>query len=104
MLKTSMSDYEKSSMVTYPFYFINRQSIHKTNCMQRIKKILMREVFPAIALKSVGSQLASEVILTNSVLISLVGFCVKSSSIFAAHCPACILICTGKPITKELYR
>ena len=50
MLKTSMSDYEKSSMVTYPFYFINRQSIHKTNCMQRIKKILMREVFPAIAL------------------------------------------------------
>ena len=51
MLKTSMSDYEKSSMVTYPFYFINRQSIHKTNCMQRIKNILMREVFPAIALK-----------------------------------------------------
>ena len=51
MLKTSMSDYEKSSVVTYPFYFINRQSIHKTNCMQIIKKILMREVFPAIALK-----------------------------------------------------
>ena len=50
MLKTSMSDYEKSSMVTYPFYFINRKSIHKTNCMQKIKKILMREVFPAIAL------------------------------------------------------
>ena len=45
-----MSDYEKSSVVTYPFYFINRQSIHKTNCMQRIKKILMREVFSAIAL------------------------------------------------------
>ena len=40
MLKTSMSDYEKSSMVTYPFYFINRQSIHKTHCMQRIKKDL----------------------------------------------------------------
>ena len=52
MLKASMSDYEKSSMVTYPFYFINRQSIHKTNCRQRIKKILMREVFPAIALNA----------------------------------------------------
>ena len=51
MLKTSMSDYEKLSVVTYPFYFINRQSIHKTNCVQRIKKILMREVFLAIALK-----------------------------------------------------
>ena len=51
MLKTSMSDYEKSSAVTYPFYLINRQSIHKTNCMQIIKKILMQEVFPAIALK-----------------------------------------------------
>ena len=38
MLKTSMSDYEKSSAVTYPSYFINRQSIHKTNCMQKIKK------------------------------------------------------------------
>ena len=110
MLKTSMSDYEKSSMETYPFYFINRQSIHsdfiwpfltpymgvipnpkmvfifpiscilvlifpffmvyfpkcagkgsftksqikslihKTIFMQRIKKILMRKVFPAIAL------------------------------------------------------
>ena len=24
MLETSMSDYEKSSVVTYPFYFINR--------------------------------------------------------------------------------
>ena len=47
-----MSDYEKSSAVTYPFYFINRQSIHKTNCMQRIKKILMRVVLPAIALKA----------------------------------------------------
>ena len=46
-----MSDYEKSSVVTYPFYFINRQSIHKTNCMQRIKKTLMREEFQAIALK-----------------------------------------------------
>ena len=46
-----MSDYEKSSVLTYPFNFINRQSIHKTNCVQRIKKILMREVFPAIALK-----------------------------------------------------
>ena len=51
MLKTSMSDYEKSSLVTYPFYFINLQSIHNEKCMQRIKKILMREVFPAIALK-----------------------------------------------------
>ena len=52
MLKTSMSDYEKSSVVTNPFYFINRQSIHKTNCMQRIKKILMQEVFPTIALNN----------------------------------------------------
>ena len=51
MLKTSMSDYEKSSAVTYYFYFINRQSLHKTNCMQRIKKVLMLEVFTAIALK-----------------------------------------------------
>ena len=41
MLVTSMSDYEKSSAVTYLFYFINRQSIHKTNCMQRIEKILI---------------------------------------------------------------
>ena len=46
-----MLDYEKASVVTYLFYFINWQSIHKINCMQRIKKILMREVFPAIALK-----------------------------------------------------
>ena len=45
-----MSDYEKSSVVTYPFYFINLQSIHKTNCVQRIKKILMREVFPELPL------------------------------------------------------
>ena len=43
--------YEKSSLVTYPFYFINRQPILKTNCLQIIKKILMREVFPAIARK-----------------------------------------------------
>ena len=48
-----MSNYEKSSMVTYSFYFINRQSIHKTNCIQRIKNILMGEVFPAIALNGV---------------------------------------------------
>ena len=46
-----MWDYEKLSVVTYPFYFINWQSIHKTNCMQTIKKILMWEVLPAIALK-----------------------------------------------------
>ena len=44
-----MWDYEKLSVVTYPFYFINWQSIHKTNCMQTIKKILMWEVLPAIA-------------------------------------------------------
>ena len=50
MLKTSMWDYEKLSGVTYPFYFINWQSIHKTHCMQTIKKILMWEVLPAIAL------------------------------------------------------
>ena len=55
ILKTSISDYEKSSVVTYLFYFINRHSIHKRNCMQRIKKILMREVFPAIALKAAYS-------------------------------------------------
>ena len=46
-----MWDYEKVSMVTYPFYFVNWQSIHKTNCMQSIKKISMWEVLPAIALK-----------------------------------------------------
>ena len=57
LLKTSMSNYEKLSVVTYPFYFINRQSIHKTKCMQRIKKILMRVVFPAIAL-NIGKKLA----------------------------------------------
>ena len=45
-----MWDYEKLSVVTYPFYFINWQSIHKTNCMQTIKMILMWEVLPAIAL------------------------------------------------------
>ena len=50
MLKTSMWDYEKSSMVTYPFYLINWQALHKTSCMQRIKKILVWEVLPAIAL------------------------------------------------------
>ena len=44
-----MWDYEKLSVVTYTFYFINWQSIHKTNCMQTIKKILMWEVLPAIA-------------------------------------------------------
>ena len=44
-----MWDYEKLSVVTYPFYFINWHSIHKTNCMQTIKKILIWEVLPAIA-------------------------------------------------------
>ena len=47
-----MWDYEKTSVVIYPFYFINWQSIHKTSCMQGIKKILMWEVLPAIALKT----------------------------------------------------
>ena len=42
-----MWDYEKSSVVTYPFYIINCQSIHKTSCMQRIKKILMWKVYLA---------------------------------------------------------
>ena len=46
-----MWDYEKSSVVTYPFYFINWQPVHKTSCMQRIKKILIWEVLPTIALK-----------------------------------------------------
>ena len=50
MLNNSMWDYEKSSMVTYPCYFINWQSMHKTSSMQIIKKILMWEVLPAIAL------------------------------------------------------
>ena len=50
MVKTSKREYEKLSLVTYPFYFINWQSIHETNCMQRIKKILMYG--PAIALKT----------------------------------------------------
>ena len=45
-----MWDYEKMIVVAYPFYFINWQSIHKTNCMETIKKILMWEVLPAIAL------------------------------------------------------
>ena len=45
-----MWDYEKFSLVTYPSYYIYWQSIHKTNCMQTIKKILMWEVLPAIAL------------------------------------------------------
>ena len=45
-----MWDYEKLNVVTYPFYFINWQFIHKTNCMQTIKKILMWEALPAIAL------------------------------------------------------
>ena len=49
MLKTSIRDYEKLSVVT-SFYFINWQSIHKTNYMQRIERILMWEVLPAIAL------------------------------------------------------
>ena len=45
-----MWDYEKLSAVTYPFYFINWQFIRKANCMQTIKKMLMWEVLPAIAL------------------------------------------------------
>ena len=47
-----MWDYEKLSVMTYmyPFYFINWQSIHKANCMQTIKKMLIWEVLPAIAL------------------------------------------------------
>ena len=43
-----MCDYEKLSMVAYPFYFRNWQSIHKTNCMRSINKILMWEVLPII--------------------------------------------------------
>ena len=46
-----MWDYEKLIVVTYPFYFINGQFIYKTNCMQKIKTILMWELLPAIALK-----------------------------------------------------
>ena len=54
MLKTSMSDYEKIERGDYPFYFINRQTIPKTNCMQRIKNILMQEAlksYPLMNLK-----------------------------------------------------
>ena len=54
-----MSDYEKKSEVTYPFYFINWQSIHNSNCMHKIKKILMRKVFPVIALKEKGITIKS---------------------------------------------
>ena len=45
-----MWDYEKLSVVTYLFYFINWQSILQLNCMQTIKTILMWEVLPAITL------------------------------------------------------
>ena len=45
-----MLDYEKNEPGVISFFFINLQSIHKINCMQRIKKILMWEVLPAIAL------------------------------------------------------
>ena len=38
MLVTSMSDYEKSSAVTFPFYFINRQSIHKKTVCKELKR------------------------------------------------------------------
>ena len=52
--KTSMWDYENSSVVTYPFYFINWHYIlKKTNCMQIIKKKFYAGRLPAIALKSV---------------------------------------------------
>ena len=44
-----MWDNEKMSVMTYPFYFINWQNIHKTNCMQRIK----RDFNVGSALKSV---------------------------------------------------
>ena len=46
-----MWDNEKLKEVTDPFYFINWQSVHKTNCMQRIKKILMWEELLTIVLK-----------------------------------------------------
>ena len=36
--KTSIWDYEKLSMVKYPFYFTNWQKRIKTNCMQSIEK------------------------------------------------------------------
>ena len=45
-----MWENEKLSLVTYPLYNINWQSIHKTNCMRTSKKILMWEGLPAIAL------------------------------------------------------
>ena len=45
MLKTSIWDFEKLSMVTYLFYFINWQSMHKTYRMQRLEHISIWEVF-----------------------------------------------------------
>ena len=48
MLKTSLWEYEKLSAVTYLLYFINWQSMHKTNIMQSIEKVSMWEVFSSI--------------------------------------------------------
>ena len=79
MLNTSMSDYEKSGKVTYPFYFIKRQSIHNKNCMQRIKKILMREVYPAIALNNCKTPCdGSKLFLKANLVLLYVGACVAS--------------------------
>ena len=53
MLKTSIWDYKKLSVVTYPFYFIYWQYTHKTNCMQRIKKVfLCWKCYPQLPLNS----------------------------------------------------
>ena len=58
-----MSGNEKSSVVIYPFYFINWQSIHKANCMQRIKKILIWELLPVIAFKTFTFERINNIIL-----------------------------------------
>ena len=63
-----MSDYEKSSVVTYSFYFINRQSIHKTNRMQIIKKILCGKYFAQLLLSTHGPKLAYCAIFLNKLV------------------------------------
>ena len=61
MPKTSILDNEKLSVVVYPFYFVNLQFMHKTNCMQSIEKISMWEVFSSImSLKDFPACITSE--------------------------------------------
>ena len=39
---------KKLSTVTYPFYFINGEPVHKINCMQSIEHISTTELFSSI--------------------------------------------------------